>query len=133
VSNFTVNISVPEGWVDLQVNGYAGVDFSAPGLTVAKIRHATEALVRRGTAAYCPTVVTSALERYDENLPVLAAAMEEPDLKPRLLGIHMEGPFLSLDGRGAHQASLLRKPDPICRSQWSYCPAWSPRCGWGQH
>lgn len=118
MSNGSAMKTVPAGWVDLQVNGYAGVDFSSPGLTVEKIRHATEALVRRGTAAYCPTMVTSPLERYEENLPVLAAAMEEPDLKPRLLGIHLEGPFLSLDGRGAHQASLLRKPDAKLLDHW---------------
>ena len=109
---------IPEGWIDLQVNGYAGVDFSAAGLTVADVRRATEALVSKGTAAYCPTVVTSSLERYEENLPVLAAAMEEPDLRPHLLGIHLEGPFLSLDGRGAHQASLLRKPDAALFERW---------------
>ncbi len=110
--------NVPEGWIDIQVNGYAGVDFSAPGLTVAQIRLATQALVRRGTVAYCPTFITSSLERYEENLPVLAAAMEEPDLKLHLLGIHLEGPFLSLDGRGAHPASLLREPDTKLLDQW---------------
>lgn len=109
---------VPEGWIDLQVNGYAGVDFSAPGLTVADIRRATEELVRRGTAAYCPTLITSALERYEENLPVLAAAMAEPDLGPHLLGVHLEGPFLSHEGRGAHPASLLRNPDAKLLDRW---------------
>lgn len=113
-----MNNAVPDGWIDLQVNGYAGVDFSAPGLTVAGIRRVTEELVKRGTAAYCPTVVTTVMERYDANLPVLAAAMEEPDLKPHLLGIHLEGPFLSLEGRGAHQASLLQKPDVKLLDHW---------------
>jgi N-acetylglucosamine-6-phosphate deacetylase len=113
-----MNIVVPEGWIDLQVNGYAGIDFSAPGLTVADIRRATEELARRGTAAYCPTMVTSSLERYEENLPVLAAAMAEPDLGPHLLGVHLEGPFLSLEGRGAHPASLLRKPDAKLLDHW---------------
>ncbi len=109
---------VPQGWVDLQINGFIGVDFSAPGLTVADVRRATEELVRRGTAAYCPTVITSVLERYEENLPVLAAAMEEPDLKSHLLGIHLEGPFLSLEGKGAHSAALLRKPDTALLDRW---------------
>jgi len=114
----SITRKVPAGWIDIQVNGYVGVDFSAPGLTVADVRRATEELVRRGTAAYCPTVVTSDLERYEKNLPVLAAAMEEPDLEPHLLGIHLEGPFLSMDGRGAHQATLLRKPDAKLLDHW---------------
>ena len=113
-----MNRVVPEGWVDLQVNGFAGTDFSDPGLTVADVRRATQELVRCGTAAYCPTVVTSDLYAYQATLPVLAAAMEEPDLAPHLPGIHLEGPFLSIEGRGAHRASLLRKPDVQLFDRW---------------
>ncbi len=109
---------MPSGWVDLQVNGYEGVDFSAPGLTVADIRRATLALVKRGTAAYCPTMITSELSRYEENLPVLAAAMEDPELAPHLLGVHLEGPFLSPEAKGAHPAPLLRKPDVQLLDHW---------------
>ncbi|MEI6167256.1 MAG: N-acetylglucosamine-6-phosphate deacetylase [bacterium] len=118
MSNLPMNRVVPDGWVDLQVNGHVGVDFSSPGLTVADVRRATVDLVKRGTAAYCPTIVTAELARYEENLPVLAAAMEEPDLQPHLLGVHLEGPFLSLDGRGAHQAALLKKPDVQLLDHW---------------
>lgn len=104
-------VAVPDGWVDVQVNGYAGVDFSAAGLTVEDVRRATEALVGRGTAAFCPTVVTCAPDVYEQNLPVLAAAMQAPDLQPHLLGIHLEGPFLGLEARGAHRACWLQRPD----------------------
>lgn len=109
---------VPAGWVDLQVNGYGGVDFSKPGLTIAEIRRVTRELVQRGTAAYCPTVVTSELPAYEATLPVLAAAMDEPDLRPHLLGIHLEGPFLSAGARGAHQEPLLRRPDAALFDHW---------------
>jgi len=109
---------VPEGWVDLQVNGFLGIDFSAPGLRVDDVRRATKALVQRGTGAYCPTVITNEPWMYEVNLAVLAAAMEEPDLKPHLLGIHLEGPFLSVEARGAHQERLLQNPSVDRFDHW---------------
>lgn len=47
-----------EGWMDLQVNGYAGVDFNAPGLTVEAVKSVTERLEADGTCGYMPTLVT---------------------------------------------------------------------------
>jgi N-acetylglucosamine-6-phosphate deacetylase len=110
--------AIPEGWIDLQVNGFMGVDFSRSGLTVADVRRVTQELVRCGTAAYCPTIITSELGVYEANLPVLAAAMEDPDLLPHLLGIHLEGPFLADAARGAHRPDLLRRPDVTLLDRW---------------
>lgn len=100
-------------YIDLQVNGYLGIDFSEPGLTVEGIRTVTEELYKRGTLAYCPTIISSPLETYEQNLPVLAKAFKDPDIGPRLLGIHIEGPFISpLPGdRGAHSESNIINPD----------------------
>lgn len=106
------------GWIDLQVNGFAGIDFSAPGLSVDAVRRVTQALVAAGTERYCPTLVTAPLEAYRSNLPVLAAAMEAPDLRPHLLGIHMEGPFLAPPSCGAHRPDLLRLPDIALFDSW---------------
>ncbi len=100
-------------YIDLQVNGYLGIDFSEPGLTLEGVRTVVEELYKRGTLAFCPTVISSSSETYEQNLPVLARAFEDPDLSPRLLGIHMEGPFISPrpGARGAHAESHIIPPD----------------------
>jgi len=102
------------GFVDLQLNGFLGVDFSSPDLDYEGILRATQDLARIGTAGYCATIITSRIELYRRNLPLLARAMAEPALRGRILGIHLEGPYLSpVDGaRGAHNLDLLRRPDP---------------------
>src|ERR1017187_2832075 len=98
-------IAVP-GFVDLQVNGFGGVDFldaDADGY-----RRAGEALLETGVTAYLPTLITSPEQQ------ILAAMREVPisDARPRILGLHLEGPFLSPNRLGTHQASWRRDPDP---------------------
>jgi N-acetylglucosamine-6-phosphate deacetylase len=97
-------IAVP-GFVDLQVNGFGGVDFldaDADGY-----RRAGEALLETGVTAYLPTLITSPEQQ------ILAAMSEVPvsEARPRILGMHLEGPFLSPNRLGTHEASSRRDPD----------------------
>ena len=101
-------VAVP-GFVDAHINGIAGVDFlSADADGHAR---AAEALAAAGVVAYQPTLVSSPPEAYDAALAAAAAAMAAPDGGARVLGVHLEGPFLSREWPGAHDPSNLREPD----------------------
>lgn len=95
--------------IDLQVNGWGGVNFSGAGLTREGIARAADLLEERGTATFLPTIITSSPETYEAALPMLGRACAEDE---RLPGIHMEGPFISPeDGAvGAHPKAHVRKP-----------------------
>ena len=108
----TVSVET-SGFVDLQVNGFGGVDFSSPELTAEDFINACRQVLQRGTAAFLPTVITSPPELYQRNLPLMAEAMAAEEFAGRLLGFHIEGPFLSpLPGAiGAHNPEWIRLPD----------------------
>jgi N-acetylglucosamine-6-phosphate deacetylase len=101
------------GLVDVQVNGFHGVDFSGADLTEAECTRAFRELLQAGTTAFLPTLITSPAEIYERNLTLLAKAMDREEFQGRVLGIHLEGPFISAqDGaRGAHTAQWVRAPD----------------------
>lgn len=99
------------GFVDLQVNGLRGVDFCSPRLTLEQIEQVSVALHTRGVVAYCPTVITSPMEVYERNLPILARACD-CTTGAQVLGIHLEGPFLSPEdgARGVHPRQHIVEP-----------------------
>ena len=67
-------------WVDLQVNGHNGVDYSSPELTADGIVRSIEELAEAGTAVFLPTLVTSSEELYCRNLPPYTHLLRLPDI-----------------------------------------------------
>ncbi len=108
-------VYIAPGFIDNQVNGYAGISFSFGGgdLTVDGVEKATKALWRDGITSYLPTLTTNSHELLVKNLGVLANAMDAPQIRGSIPGFHLEGPYLSpVDGcRGAQPLKWIRKPD----------------------
>jgi N-acetylglucosamine-6-phosphate deacetylase len=96
------------GFVDVQVNGYAGVDFLAADHDGYET--AGRALVAAGVTTYQPTFITAPPDVYRRAVEVVASL---PAMLggPRISGIHLEGPFLAFERRGAHNPDLLRPPE----------------------
>ena len=103
-------VTVVPGYVDLQINGVDGIDFStASGDDWVRAGHR---IARAGVVGYLPTVCSMPLDGYDAVLARIAAARDltarEP--LPQILGVHLEGPFLG-GAPGAHPPELLRDLD----------------------
>src|SRR3954454_12317966 len=86
------------GFVDLQVNGFAGVDFFSAD--TEGYRRAGRALLECGVTAYQPTFITSP----EELLVAALAEVPQNGAAPRVLGAHLEGPFISPDRLRTHPA-----------------------------
>jgi N-acetylglucosamine-6-phosphate deacetylase len=103
-------IEVTPGYVDLQTNGVGAVDFWSAG--PEEWRAAGSSLLATGVTSYLPTLPSGPLDAYDAALDRVAAARDDASsgALPRVVGVHLEGPFLG-DAPGAHPRELLRAVD----------------------
>jgi N-acetylglucosamine-6-phosphate deacetylase len=103
---------IKNGFVDLQINGYKGICFHTADLAIEQVYQATHELVKAGTIAFCPTIVTEDLKVYEHCLKLFAGAMRDKKLAGHILGLHLEGPFISPQegARGAHAPKYIREP-----------------------
>jgi N-acetylglucosamine-6-phosphate deacetylase len=114
------DVFVAPGFIDIQVNGFAGVDYNAPGAPHEEIARSLRVMFSTGVSRCFPTVITGDPEKMLGALRNLAAAREALPEGPAMEAFHVEGPHISPeDGpRGAHPQRWVRPPDVDEYKRW---------------
>jgi N-acetylglucosamine-6-phosphate deacetylase len=115
VSDAPPGLWVAPALLDLQINGYGGVDFQQDDLTVEDLLSAVRRLRKDGCARFLLTLITDEWPSLTRRLQHLRALRSQSaELAGAIVGWHIEGPFLSVEPgfHGAHNPSLMRDPAP---------------------
>jgi len=104
---------VAPGFIDIQVNGFAGVDYNQPDVAHDEIARSIRAVVATGVTRFYPTVITGAPGDMESALRNLARAKDSLAQGGAMDGFHVEGPHIGIDDgpRGAHPKRWVRRPD----------------------
>jgi N-acetylglucosamine-6-phosphate deacetylase len=107
------NIWTTPGFIDLQVNGFAGVDYNNPSAAHEEIARSIRVMYSTGVTRFFPTVITGSPERMFGALRNLSSAREALPEGASMPAFHVEGPYISPDDgpRGAHPREFVRPPD----------------------
>lgn len=110
------------GLIDLQVNGYAGLDVNGAGATPEAVAGITQVLAGKGVTTWVPTIITASHEAIVASMRAITAARDaDPVVAAAIPFVHVEGPFLSeQDGpRGAHDLAQIRPVDAAEVARWA--------------
>jgi N-acetylglucosamine-6-phosphate deacetylase len=107
------DVYLAPGWIDIQVNGFAGVDYNCPDTPIDEIAPSIDAVLASGVARFYPTVITGSQQNMVSALRTLSKARESLGTGDAIDGFHVEGPHISPDDgpRGAHPRQWVRPPD----------------------
>lgn len=108
--------AVCPGFIDLQVNGAFGHDFTADPRTIWEV---AERLPRFGTTAFLPTVITSSPDTVAKAIDIVRRGPPPGFRGARVLGLHLEGPFLNPDAKGAHDGRFIIPPSRSIYENWT--------------
>lgn len=102
---------VGPGLIDIQINGYMGVDFTDTTLTQEDMIEVTQALWATGVTSYLPTVITNSDEVLQGSFKRLGKFSRNPLIAKSIPGFHLEGPYISPEKgfRGAHLEKYIRR------------------------
>ena len=109
------------GFLDLQCNGYAGIDFNHPDTPAEQMAVAIRAMWRDGCAHVLPTLITASPERLSLLFRRLVDALkDDADVAASVPGFHLEGPFMSPKegARGAHPLAHMRDASRKLWREW---------------
>jgi N-acetylglucosamine-6-phosphate deacetylase len=110
------------GLFDLQVNGFAGIDFNAETIDADQLDHALEAMLATGVTSCLPTLITAPTDVLANRFAALDRAVARSRLGPIMVpGYHLEGPFLNpAQGyAGCHPPDAMRPPDGSLVERWA--------------
>ena len=120
-SDKAAELWISAGLVDLQVNGYLGMDLNGPDLTPGTVSKLARALLGTGVTTFAPTLITASEDALCERLACIAeACAQDPIAAACIPYIHVEGPHISpLEGyRGAHAVDCVRPPSIAEFDRW---------------
>ena len=120
-TNSDSDLYLSAGFVDLQVNGYAGFDLNAERISTDTVAGLVDAMLANGVTCFAPTLITAPEKQICSSLKVIAEARNlDRQVASCIPFVHVEGPSISaLDGyRGAHPAGAVRPPSLAEFDRW---------------